>query len=297
MSDVLRGPSNQTLATREEWTRALLDVLGGGADTETTVDADSQAIILAAGRGRRLGAATDDRPKCLTELAGRTLLQRQLELLGASDIERVCVVAGYQAQAVQQAIHPTADVIYNDLWAATDSLYSLWLCRKWVRGPVIIMNCDVVVHPEGIRRLSAVQGNAFVYDSLSGNDPEHMKVELKDGRLTAMSKELPADRVSGENVGVLKFDEPAISLLFQEAGTAITMQGRKPRQAAVAVERLCRFIPIRGVDISHLPWIEIDFPDDLDLARRVTWPAILRQTGLRTPPPPVDRHRTQVAPV
>ncbi len=240
----------------------------------------TEAVILAAGRGSRLKSETDERPKCLTEVGGRTLLEHQLELLFAAGIQRVCVVAGYQAQAVQEAVGGAADIIYNDLWASTNSLYSLSLCRQWIRGPVVIKNCDVMVDGEAIRRLRSSQGSAFLYDSLSGNDAEHMKVELQDGRLTAMSKVLEAERVCGENVGILQFDANAVRFLFREAEAALRTLGRKHWQA-VAVERLCEIIPIQGVDICDLPWVEIDFPEDLEAARRNVWPAIRDRAGLR----------------
>ena len=239
------------------------------------------AVILAAGRGSRLRSETDERPKCLTEVGGRTLLEHQLELLFEAGIERVCVVAGYQAQAVQDAVHGAADVIYNDLWASTNSLYSLSLCRQWIRGPVVIKNCDVLVDGEAIRRLRGSHGSAFLYDSLSGDDAEHMKVELQNGRLTAMSKDLEAGRVCGENVGILQFDANAVRFLFREAEAALRMLGRRHWQA-VAVERLCEIMPIQGVDICDLPWVEIDFPEDLEAARHLVWPAIRDRAGLRT---------------
>lgn len=245
------------------------------ANTPTT-----DAVILAAGRGSRLQSETDAVPKCLTKVGGRTLLEHQLEHLHDAGISRICVVAGYQAQAVQDAVGDAADIIYNDLWASTNSLYSLSLCREWVCGPVIIKNCDVMVDAEAIRRLCANDGSTFLYDSLSGDDAEHMKVELNGGRLTAMSKVLEADRVCGENVGILKFDGNAVRFLFREAEAALRTLGRKHWQA-VAVERLCEIVPVRGVDICDLPWIEIDYPEDLEMARRTVWPAI--QERLRLP--------------
>ncbi|MCG8543163.1 MAG: hypothetical protein MJE12_03025, partial [Alphaproteobacteria bacterium] len=186
---------------------------------------------------------------------------------------RVCVVAGYQGQAVCDAAGGDADVIYNDQWSSTNSLYSLWLCRRWIQGPVIILNCDVLFHAEAIRRLTATPGNAFLYDSQSGDDPEHMKVAFEDGRLSAMSKSMSAHRVRGENVGVLQFDAQTVPFLVEEAAAALAKAGRDHWLAA-AVERVCQFVPMRGVDICDLPWIEIDFPEDLDTARRVTWPDI-----------------------
>ena len=258
------------------------------ANTPEAFTPPTEAVILAAGRGSRLQSETDARPKCLTEVGGRTLLEHQLELLFDAGIQRVCVVAGYQAQAVQDAVGDVADIIYNDLWASTNSLYSLSLCRQWIRGPVIIKNCDVLVDSEAIRRLRASDGSAFLYDSLSGDDDEHMKVELYAGRLTAMSKSLEEERVCGENVGILQFDSNAVRFLFREAEAALRMLGRKHWQA-VAVERLCEIVPVHGVDICDLPWVEIDYPEDLDMARRMVWPAIrdrsLSQGGGYAPQP------------
>ena len=249
------------------------------ANTREAVTPPTEAVILAAGRGSRLQSETDAVPKCLTEVGGRTLLEHQLELLYGAGIERICVVAGYQAQAVQDAVGDAAEIIYNDLWASTNSLYSLSLCRQWVHGPVIIKNCDVMVDAEAIRRLRANDGSAFLYDSLSGDDEEHMKVELHAGRLTAMSKDLQADRVCGENVGILQFASDAVRFLFREADAALRMLGRKHWQA-VAVERLCEIVPVHGVDICDLPWIEIDYPEDLEMARRTVWPAIQERSRL-----------------
>ncbi len=231
------------------------------------------AVILAAGRGSRLKEYTDDGPKCLVEIDGQSLLENQIEMLKASGIERLCVVAGYQAQAVENAVGSVADIIYNDKWASTNSLYSLWLCHKWIQDQVMILNCDVLVHPEAIRRLTLQSGNAFLYDSKSGDDDEEMKVELKNGCLQAMSKSLPAERVSGENVGILLFDTNTVRFLFQEAEAALRLIGPNHWQAA-AVERVSEFLTLCGVDICDLPWIEIDFPPDLEKARRETWPAI-----------------------
>ncbi|MCG8542822.1 MAG: NTP transferase domain-containing protein, partial [Alphaproteobacteria bacterium] len=101
---------------------------------ESSSKSAKQAVILAAGRGRRLASVTDNRPKCLVEVGGCTLLQRQLRLLRRAGVERVCVVAGYQGQAVCDAAGGDADVIYNDQWSSTNSLYSLWLCRRWIQG-------------------------------------------------------------------------------------------------------------------------------------------------------------------
>ena len=118
-----------------------------------------------------------------------------------------------------------------------------------------------------------------------------MKVELNGDVLTSMSKFLPAHRNNGENVGILYFDERAAQLLFHEAEAALKAGGRKMWMAA-AVQRVARHTPLHAVDVADLPWIEIDFPEDLASARQDVWPAIrskpvngscLPIPGLKTP--------------
>ncbi len=235
---------------------------------------ETQAVILAAGRGSRMGIATDHRPKCLLPIGDGTLLDHQLEVLSAAGVGRVWIVAGYEAEQVSKAAGGRAEIIYNDEWAETNSLYSLWLCRdNCVAGSLLVLNCDVLAHSDVVSRLLTHPGSAFSYDSRSGHDDEHMKVDLEGGWLTSMSKILPLERVKGENVGILRFDGLGVPYLFLEADSLVGAGGRDLWLAS-AVERLARRIQVRGVDVSDLPWCEIDFPDDLLSARRRIWPAV-----------------------
>ena len=232
-----------------------------------------QAVILAAGRGVRLLGETGDRPKCLVEVGGKSLLEHQLQCLAAAGIERVFVVVGYEANQVCTVAGDRAAVIYNEHWATTNSLYSLWLTRRWISGPLLVLNCDVLAHPEIIDRVLLSGGDAFAYDSSSGDEDEHMKVHLESDTLLAMSKVLPVEESHGENVGLLYFSQDSAGLLFDEAEVALAENGASV-WAAVAVERVARKARLRGIDVSDLPWIEIDFPGDLSEARKHVWPKI-----------------------
>lgn len=234
-----------------------------------------QAIILAAGCGSRLNSNdhVDIPPKCLVDLHGHTLLQHQIIELHRAGIYQICIVVGYGAKKVMEVAGSCASLIFNDCWAETNSLYSLCLCHDWVTEPVIVMNCDVLAHREVFHRVVTSPGNAFAFDSTSGMDSEHMKVELEEGRLKAMSKQLPIHRTMGENVGMFRFEINALEYLFKEGKALIQSGGRKMWMAA-AVERIAQYVPIRGIDIAGLPWIEIDFPSDLRAAQEEIWPKI-----------------------
>ncbi len=226
-----------------------------------------QAIILAAGCGSRLGDANKHRPKCLATVNGYRLIDYQLAALSRAGIENVCVVTGYKSEEIRAAMGKRVHYIHNTDWSTTNSLYSLSLCRDWVKHPVVVLNCDVLAHPEVLSRLIEHKCSAITYDSTSGDECEHMKVELTGGLLSAMSKELSPQRTFGENVGILYFSYEASQSLFAHTEHLIGTGGNNLWLAS-AVERVANHLPLRCIDVYDLPWTEIDFPEDLEQARR-----------------------------
>lgn len=245
----------------------------GKASTHTEHRSGIQAIILAAGRGSRLEESNEGRPKCLAAVNGRRLIDYQLSALSRAGITDVCVVTGYRAEEVMSAVADRARFVHNPDWPNSNSLYSLSLCRDWVKRRVIVLNCDVLAHPDVLSRLVKRGSSSFAYDSSSGDDEEHMKVELEGDRLLAMSKVLPHRLTAGENVGLLNFSYADAKILFEQA-EQLLRAGGKNLWLASAVERVAELVPLHGIDVSDLPWIEIDYGHDLTHARRWVGPAI-----------------------
>lgn len=232
-----------------------------------------QGLILAAGRGSRLGDFDGGTPKCLLNVGDHPLIDHQLTAFSAAGIGPVTLVVGYAADAVQAAVGSRANYVHNSRWSATNSMYSFWLARHAITGPVVVLNCDTLFHPEILRRLLVSGPDALVFDSSSGDSDEHMKVQIEDDCLCDMSKELPAECTAGENVGMLYFSAETARAVFAMAETLIATHGEKSWLSA-AVREVAKTRPIRTVDIVGLPWVEIDFPNDLEHARQTVWPAI-----------------------
>jgi len=239
-----------------------------------------QAVILAAGRGRRLGPRVEEFPKCLLKVGGKTLLDHQLAMLAAAGIDDICVVTGYHKDVVAHACRGRAHLIDNPDWATTNSLYSFSLTRHWVERSVVVMNCDVLAERSILTRLLQDASSSFAFDSSSGDDEEHMKVEVSDGCLKSMSKSLAAARVHGENVGMLHFSGHDAKALYEHAAAILAKEGRNYWMAA-AVDALSHDCDLRGVDIAGSTWIEIDYQEDLEMARQCIWPLIERRKSPR----------------
>jgi len=239
-----------------------------------------RAVILAAGTGSRLGKASDGLPKCLLQIGGQPLIYHQLGVLAETGVSPVLVVVGYAADVVRETVGNRAEFILNPRYASTNSLYSLSLANEWAKGPLLILNSDVVFDPEILERLIKAGPDSIAYDSASGFASEHMKVQFTDGVLSHMSKDLPKEQANGENVGMIYLGEKSAALLFAKARGLIEAGGANSFLAE-GVRALMKDVPLRGIDIAGLPWTEIDSPYDLDRARREIWPAIEHRSGSR----------------
>jgi L-glutamine-phosphate cytidylyltransferase len=243
----------------------------------------TKVLILAAGRGSRLGPRTAELPKPLLQVGPRSLIEHQLEAYAEAGVGPVAMVVGYQADDVIESVGLKCEYFLNHRWAVTNSLYSFLLAREWANDDLIIANCDILFHPGILSGLIASGGDAFAYDSESGHGLEHMKVQLAGGALVKMSKTLEADQVSGENVGLIFLKADSAQALVSIAQRLVS-EGHAKDWLGLAVQELARERPLRGVDIAGLPWAEVDFAYDLDRARKQVWPAIRRRDRRRKGP-------------
>lgn len=224
-----------------------------------------QALILAAGQGQRLGDRRG-RPKCLREVGGLPLITHQIAALAEVGISDVVVVVGFGQQQIRDSVGAAARYVVNERFAETNSMYSFLLACDLVHDDVIVMNSDLYFHPTLPARLHESDDDALLYDSGSGDEDEHMKVRIVDDRLVEMSKVMRKDWVCGENVGMLRMSSSTVDHTAA-AARGIVAAGGEQAWLAEAVNHVAADHPIRCVDVAGLPWVEIDFPEDLARAR------------------------------
>jgi choline kinase len=237
-----------------------------------------RGVILAAGRGARLNGANSEMPKCLVTVGGETLLSRNIRLLREAGVDDIAVVVGCAADTVRRTV---ADVTFvdNARFAQTNSLYSLWLARPLLADGFVVMNCDVLVHPQLLHDLlTARHEDALLLsyrDAGTAYGDEEMKVRVRCGQVVDMSKAMPPDDADGENLGIVKFGAAGARLLVEKMDALIAGGDHKawvPRAfVAFAAER-----PLHAIGTRGLPWTEIDFPEDYQRAVETVLPDIER---------------------
>jgi choline kinase len=231
-----------------------------------------QGVILAAGQGQRLRDPLG-RPKCLQRLGGVPLVHHQINALANAGVDDVVIVVGYQQAQVRQSVGAAARYVVNDRYTETNSMYSFLLAADAVDEDVVVMNSDLFFHPELPARLLELDGDALLYDSTSGGEDEHMKVQVANGHLVEMSKVMDGTRVSGENLGMLHLSTAGVASAAR-AGHAIVNAGGEQAWLATAINSIAVEHPIRCVDVAGWPWVEIDFPEDLWRARAQVFPSV-----------------------
>jgi len=240
-----------------------------------------QAVILAAGEGRRL-ADPHGRPKCLREVGGAPLVRHQLDALAEVGIDDVVIVVGFGQDQIRESVGTMVRYVVNDRYAETNSMYSFLLARSLVQDDVLVMNSDLFFHPALVARLLDHGGDALLYDSGSGDEEEQMKVRVSHGRLVEMSKALASDLVCGENVGMLHLAPATVEDAFA-AARAIAASGGERAWLASAINRVAVDHRIRCLDVVGWPWVEIDFPADLERAREEVLPQLADGLGRSEP--------------
>jgi L-glutamine-phosphate cytidylyltransferase len=246
-----------------------------------------RGIILAAGRGSRLNGGKGDMPKCLVTVGGETLLSRNARLLRAAGVDDLVVVVGCAADTVRRSL-PDATFVENPIFAETNSLYSLWLSRQHLTDGFVVMNCDVLVHPQlVVDLLSARYEDALLLayrDDTTEYGDEEMKVQVRGGRVVDISKTMAPADADGENLGIVKFGPAGARLLLDEADRLISggdVKAWVPR----AFKEFAKQRPLHAIGTRGLPWIEIDFPEDYRRAVELVLPAIERDLATLTPAP------------
>jgi choline kinase len=233
-----------------------------------------RAVILAAGRGSRLGAISDDRPKCLVPLAQKPLIERQISALRGGGISSIGVVRGYRGEMIN-----LAGITYfeNPRWAETNMVMSLVAAGEWLRSSdVVISYADIFYSQDVVRDLAAAPGDLVIsYDprwlSLWSrrfadplSDAETFRTDAR-GNLTEIGRRTTqVAEIEGQYMGLLKFTPRAWGAV-EEVLATLDSKGRDRMDMTTLLGTLLGAgFPIRTVGIAG-QWGEIDSSGDLEL--------------------------------
>ena len=234
-----------------------------------------RAVILAAGQGKRLGPLGEDRPKCLVELAGKPLIERQVAALRRGGVDEIAVVRGYRAEMID---FPGLTYFINERWAETNMVMSLAAAGPWLcSGPVIVSYGDIFYRGELVRGLARASGDLIVsYDRAWRDlwtrrfpdpltDAETFRVNAAGQLLEIGGKTARIEDIEGQYMGLLKFTPPA----WRAVEALLSSLDDTLRNRLDVTGLLRRLLEQNGIVIDTFgvdgQWGEIDNPKDVAL--------------------------------
>lgn len=248
-----------------------------------------RAVILAAGRGSRMKSLTDNRPKCLVELKGRSLLEWQIGALRAAGVEEIGIVTGYRHELLS-GLCPYE--FHNARWAETNMVSSLAEAAHWLEeGDCIVSYSDIFYEPRAIKLLlDNRDALALTYDPnwlhLWGrrfsdplDDAETFRLNA-DGTLAEIGgRPTSLAEVEGQYMGLLRFTPAGWSEVMR---LRIEMPEEK-RDRMHMTGTIQHVIEAGRVPVRALPytgqWGEVDSATDLELyketADNALWGGVL----------------------
>jgi len=240
-------------------------------------DNNTKAIILAAGMGTRLRPFTNDRPKCLVEINGQSLLDSQLKTLRANSISDITVIGGYKGHMLK---NKETELIVNEQYETTNMVYSLFCAKSKLNGECLISYGDIVYSNDILESLLAstddisivIDKNWQAYWEARFSNPldDAETLTLSNGNtITEIGKKPRSIKeINGQYIGLMKFSSKGISQL-NELYRTLLAKGEcmgKTIESAYMTDIIQEAINA-GYSVKAVPifseWIEVDSVSDL----------------------------------
>ncbi|WP_170984377.1 sugar phosphate nucleotidyltransferase [Rhodoligotrophos defluvii] len=237
-----------------------------------------KVLILGAGQGSRLLPLTEDIPKALLDIGGKRLIARQIEAFVSCGVREFVVITGYAVAKMEQALNEIAAslsvsirTVYNPFYSVADNLASCWMARAEMDGDFIQVNGDNVFAADMVERLLSAPAHpvTVAVNHKSAYDADDMKVVLDGGRLVDVGKTLPNEHVHAEAIGFYIFRGNGGALYRQVLERLMREPASLKQWFPFAIGMLAKQVEVRTVPVSDVQWCEVDFPADLEHARRL----------------------------
>lgn len=239
-------------------------------------------VILVAGVGSRLRPLTDEKPKCLIEVGGQSILERLLtQAIQTQAFTEALLLTGYRSEAIESfasdwnqrvGVLPVRTV-HNPKYEETNNGYSLWCAKDLLAEGFVLSDGDLVLEealldlvakcdlPDGSHSLLAV-------DQQSRLDAEAMKfITNSEGHVVGLSKDISVEEGEGESIGLCRIGAPDVQAIVDHLDVLV-----QTGQVNEYYERAFQEYVTQGwtpavLDIGHYGWVEIDDQTDLERAR------------------------------
>ncbi|MCK4521238.1 MAG: NTP transferase domain-containing protein [Nanoarchaeota archaeon] len=239
-----------------------------------------KALLFAAGRGKRISELAKDIPKPLLGIAeGKTIIENLLDMLLLNNVKEAVIVIGFKGEKIIEKLtnnYKGIKITYvlNKDYETTNSAYSFYVARNYVKEGCLHFNADNVMHPKIIEILiNAEKENAFMYDDMNPPCEEDCKVRIDEkGAILDLGKQMDPSNTQGWIIGSGKFSAEGIKKVVDIMENDI----EKWKKLNIPLLLFGQGIDVYAVSSKGYPFGEIDNVEDLEKVRNEVYPKILK---------------------
>lgn len=240
----------------------------------------TSAIILAAGLGNRLRPLTDDRPKCLVDMLGKPIILRMIEQLASVGVEKATIVCGYRSDVLRERLGASQsgikfDYIENEIYAETNSMYSLWMAREQLAEGGYLIEGDAICGDGLIQELSRLGTDKALWAGQQyRGDMDGCVLTEAGPEKRIVKQEIERNPVPGDKPH--QFKSTGILSVSADYGAAFAgwldadvEAGNVNIYYDLVIAKHLEEKPIHIMDIGTEKWFEVDSVEDLQIAERI----------------------------
>lgn len=224
-----------------------------------------KAIILVAGECKRTKTLTD-KPKCLLEIAGISILENALTCLSQEGFREVILVVGYRAELIKEFGSSFKGMkltyINNPIYKTTNNMYSLYLARRYLRGGVLIFDGDILFEQRVLQRVLEGEEDCWAVDNFKDFDGAILTADQL-GKIVKIEiiQEISTFPQRYKSAGIIKVSPELGTKLASWLHEDVEKGDTNIYNDIVLARRLDKH-PIYICNVSGLKWAEIDTEED-----------------------------------
>lgn len=240
-----------------------------------------KAIIMAAGIGSRLKHINENRPKCLIEMEGVSLISRSVAMLEERNITDISVITGYKSELIRRELQCRVNFFHNPYYAVTNSIASLWLAKDLLDDDAILMNADLYYESAVLDTALAQTGDAVMLSDCTRIEDADFRFGVQGSRILKTGNQLTNQETDCEYVGIVRIDKRFIRIFGTRLEEMIKKGDFKNWWEGVLYAFIEDGIEICHKDVEGAFWTEVDHMGDYD--RLLQWgKSRIRQPGAAT---------------
>lgn len=228
-----------------------------------------QAIIMAAGKGSRLGELTGGNPKSFVEIHHKKLIEYNLDILRQLGVDEIIIVTGYRKEAFEELTKDMKDVrlVYNPFYEMVNVLGSFYMGMRYLQENFIYLHADTLCDPYILKKLAQFEADMNLPIDYKVCDEEAMKVRSQEGKIVQITKKMPVEEAEGEFIGIASFKKDIIPSL-QMAVEKLLEEKNFSEYFEAAIQKLLdeKKFSVCAIPMRDAFWAEIDFREDYDRA-------------------------------